>query len=69
MDRFRVAFMPALGRKMYHSKEVGNFELANTMLESIANYTLFLHDSSLMHDHSNTGWVEQASGDDWILID
>ena len=44
-------------------------EAAEIALDAIANYTLDLHEKSLMPDHSNTGLVMKLEDGEWIEID
>jgi len=44
-------------------------EEAETALDAIANYTLYLHDKNLMPDHSNTGLVMKFEDSEWVEID
>lgn len=70
MGKYRFAFIPALeGRGVFYGGEVNSQELAEGMLNVIANYTLYLHDSGLMEDYSNTGWIEKLESGRWLTID
>jgi hypothetical protein len=71
MNEFRASFIAAFeaSNEAYKSETIGSYELAKTILDDIANYTLYLHECSLMHDFSNYGWVEQKVDGEWIEID
>lgn len=68
MDKFRVVFMPAVEKtgEWFTSKEVGSFEIARTIKDNLADYTLFLHDKEIMIDYSNTAWIEQKVDGEWV---
>lgn len=70
MEKFRAVFYPRFGEDMvYHSKEVGSWDRANSILDEVANYTLVLHECSLMPDWSNIGWVEQFVDGEWVEVE
>lgn len=67
---YRVVFDPAFMEKPLDefSQEYATHAEAETALDAIANYTLFLHEVKLMTDHSNAGWVEELINGEWIEI-
>ena len=72
MNKFRCTFLPVFPEEEitpYHSQTVGSYELAEMMLEEIANYTLHLHKENLMYDHSNIGYIEQEVDGEWVEFD
>lgn len=71
MYEFRACFVPALeaSSEEFYSEIVGSYELAKTILENIANYTLYLHGRCVMQDFSNYGWVEQKVKGEWIAFE
>ena len=70
MSRTRVVFIPKLGdefvfKKVYHTKHD-----ASKALDAIAQYTIMLHECSLMPDYSNVGFLEQQNDEgEWCDID
>lgn len=68
MGKFRFCFDPAMEEEndVYIGDEVGSYELANTQLETIANYTLFLHEAGLMPDYSNYGGIQEFYNGKWV---
>lgn len=71
MNEFRASFTPAVEASFesHTSEVVGSYELAKAILDSIADYTLYLHGRSLMDDYSNFGSVEQLVDGEWIEIE
>ncbi len=72
MDKFRVLFNPTILDEedcRFFTEPVGSYEMANTQLDTIANYTLHLHNTSLMQDYSNAGIVQQLVDGEWIDFD
>lgn len=71
MNEFRVNVNPCIGSLIgsWHSETVGSYELANSILESVANYTLYLHEKDLMEDYSNCMIIEQKVDGGWIAFD
>ena len=68
--KYRISFMPAADVSSYaYQEEFGNLETAKAALNSIANYTLHLHETSLMPDYSNCGWVEVFEDGEWLEIE
>ena len=67
---YKVLFIPKLGDPAQFEKEFSTHAEAETALNSIAEYTLMLHEFSLMPDYSNAGMVLEKDDDgDWIEID
>jgi len=69
MPKFRIVFNPMFTPdkdNRFISEPVGSYELANTQLETVANYTLHLHETTLMPDYSNAGCVQQLVDGEWI---
>jgi len=72
MDEFRFTFLPIFpddGLEPYHSRTVVDYDLAKSMLDEVARYTLYLHKEDIMHDYSNIGYIEKKVDDEWIEID
>jgi len=67
---FRVVFFAAINTAddCYTSEVVQSYEIARLILESLADYTLHLHESELMEDFSNTGWIEQCVNGEWVEV-
>ncbi len=66
---YKIVFIPVFGGD-------GKFEMgfekekdARIALAAVANYTLFLHECSLMPDYSNVGMVLRHEGDDWVDVE
>ena len=66
---FKVCFMPHIGETFLFEKEYETRQEAEVVLNAIADYTLMLHDCSLMPDYSNIGSVLQRTSDGWFDID
>ena len=66
---FKVIFIPQIGEDVLFGKECETKEEAELVLNAIADYTLLLHDCSLMLDYSNMGMVLQRTLDGWQEID
>ena len=70
MMNYKVLFIPKFGDDAQFEKEFETQAEAETALVSIAEYTLMLHECSLMPDYSNTGMVLFKDSDgDWVEID
>jgi len=71
MNQFRFCFHPCFESDDSHfeSAVCGSYDAAKSRMDAVADYTLYLHNHDLMHDHSNFGWVEQKVGDEWIAFD
>ena len=68
--KYRISFIPAVEqREGAYTEEFGNLETAKAALNSIALYTLHLHETSLMPDYSNCGWVEVFQDGEWEEIE
>jgi hypothetical protein len=66
---YQLRFTPALlSNDAEFVEEYDSLLEAVTALNAIANYTLLLHEASLMPDHSNTGEIYKNSGDFWEQI-
>jgi len=58
MKDFKIMFCASLETAIEaFEQEFDTYEEAKTALDIIANYTLHLHEESLMSDHSNYGSV------------
>ena len=66
---YRIVFVPEITESGRFEKKYETHAEAETALEAVADYTLFLHDRGLMGDHSNCGIVERKDGDEWVEID
>lgn len=68
---YRVKFYPRLTAHSgsAYSEEFETFNQAQQCLNTIANYTLFLHESILMNNYSNSGYIEELDGEEWVDVD
>jgi hypothetical protein len=70
---YKCVFIPAINGGKFaegvFEQEYSTSEEAEAALNAIANYTLFLHETSIMPDYSNCGMVMRREGDDWVEID
>ena len=67
---YKVVFDPCFGRSALYESEHETQTEAEAVLNAIANYTLMLHEASLMSDHSNFGAVQKRDGNGyWFEID
>lgn len=67
---YKCVFIPEIeGIGSVFEQEYDTSQEAETALNAIANYTLFLHEVRLMPDYSNRGMVMRKDGDEWIEID
>ena len=67
---FKVVFIPQAGGDFNGFKrEYETMDKATAVLNAIADYTLLLHECSLMPDYSNIGMLYKRSADGWIEID
>lgn len=72
MSKFRFTFLPIFpddGINPYHSRSVGSYDLAESMLDEVARYTLHLHKEEVMLDYSNIGYIEQNVDGEWVAFD
>ena len=70
MTEYKIIFNPAVEQNMADFEwEFTEFEYAKAALDIVANYTLFLHETSLMPDYSNFGLVVQLVDGKWEEID
>ena len=68
--KYRISFTPAVEQSDgTYTEEFGNLETAKAVSNSIANYTLHLHETSLMPDYSNCGWVDVFEDGEWLEIE
>ena len=67
MSEFRVHFDPQVESKFepFIGDPVINIKVAEDQLNMIAMYTLHLHETSIMPDYSNYGYIE-VKGDDGV---
>lgn len=65
---FKIIFIPQLSGDGEFIEEYDELSEAVAALNAIANYTLFLHDTSLMPDYSNTGMIYKNTGNEWVEI-
>ena len=67
---FRVLFFPALeqGGEPF-KQEFLTLDQAKTAKDTIANYTLMLHEQSLMPDYSNMAIIEQCVNGEWVDVE
>lgn len=67
---FRFVFAPCFGdNRVFNSEPCQTKEQAQDQLDVVANYTLFLHECSMMVDHTNLGWIESEIDGRWVEID
>ena len=66
---YRIRFIPKILDPGVFEKEYDTLAEAETALEAVAQYTLALHELSLMPDYSNYGMVQRKDGDEWVEID
>jgi len=70
MKKLRVCFYPAIDAERplaRYEEEFKYLKEAVIALDSIATYTLMLHETSLMPDYSNSGFIEMLDDDDeWV---
>jgi len=72
MTEFRFTFDPQFQGEgdPFVGEPVNSQELAEGQMSLIANYTLLLHETSLMPDYTNYGFLEKReSGGAWEVID
>jgi len=66
---FKIEFMPQVDTGLFSfESEYETIIQAVAVLNAIANYTLFLHECSLMPDYSNVGMLFKRDGSNWIEI-
>ena len=68
-NAFKVIFTPAITDEAEFVKEYNTMNDAFVALNAIADYTLLLHETSLMPDFSNMGAVYKNTPDEWVEID
>ena len=68
---YRVLFVPAIELDAIHTycEEFSDLTAAKAALNSIANYTLRLHELKVMRDYSNWGIVEVFEDGEWTEIE
>lgn len=61
MTEYRFTFYPAFQSDAdpFVSDPVNSRELAEGQMSMVSRYTLHLHETSLMRDHSNYGFLEK----------
>lgn len=72
MTEYRFIFNPAFQSDAdpFVSDPVSSQDLAEGQMNLIALYTLHLHETSLMPDHTNYGFLEKREpGGEWEEID
>jgi len=70
MSKYRIDFIPAFEAGGWsYTEEFNDLSVAKIVLNSIANYTLMLHEKELMHDYSNVVWIEIFEDGDWMEIE
>lgn len=69
-QKYKVVFIPMFGGNAQYEEEFDTSEKAEQALKTIADYTLLLHECSLMPDYSNIGMVCGLDDDgEWVEID
>ena len=67
---YKILFVPVIGGPHYFEKKFATHAEAEAALESIAEYTLMLHEWNLMFGFSNKGAIFKKDEDgDWREID
>lgn len=70
---FKIVFPPAFGLgSPDNEKFVREYDTlleATTALNALVDYTLLLHEHSLMPDYTNMGMIYRNDGVEWIEID
>ena len=68
MSKFRATFDPQFqgDADPFVSAEVGSYKSAKMQLDLLANYTLHLHNISLMPDYTNYGFIEEWVDGRWV---
>jgi hypothetical protein len=71
MKRFRVTFDPCVDDSTtpFVAGEVETVAEAIMQLDLLADYTLLLHEKSLMTDYSNYGFIEEFVDGRWVIVD
>ena len=72
MSQYRFVFINIMGAEdngVFTSEPVNSQELAEGQMNLVANYTLHLHECSLMPDYSNYGYIERFEDSVWMPID
>lgn len=72
MTEYRFVFEPQFQGDFdpYVGESVSSIELAEEQMSLIAKYTLYLHETSLMPDYTNFGFLERKeSGGVWEEVD
>lgn len=67
--KFRFCFAPWLGDGIFFGEPCETRKQAEEQLNAVANYTLFLHECSLIDDHTNVGWIEHEENGQWFEVD
>ena len=70
--KYVVTFIPSIERENNgFAASTSSLREAKTILDTIANYTLFLHNNSLMKDYSNAGFITKFNEEtkEWDEID
>lgn len=68
-NAFKVTFTPSITDEAEFVKEYNTLAAAFVALNAIADYTLLLHETSLMPDYSNFGTVYKNTPDEWVEVD
>ena len=66
---YKIVFIPVLGGEGSFEQEFETLPEAVSALSVVANYTLMLHERSLMPDFSNVGMISRLDDDEWTEID
>ncbi|WP_286824070.1 hypothetical protein [Idiomarina sp. UBA1919] len=68
--KFRIYFCASLESKQPpYIEHFDTVEQAQQAFETVANYTLYLHEKGLMKDDSNFGFIERFVHDEWLSIE
>ena len=71
MNKFKLAFHPNIDSQfsVFHEVTFKTEAEAKAALKTIADYTLFLHESGLMPDHSNAAYLGELIDGKWQDLD
>lgn len=72
MTEYRFTFDPQFqgDTDPFIGEPVSSQELAEGQLSVVANYTLMLHETSLMPDYTNYGFIEKReTGESWEIVE
>jgi hypothetical protein len=66
---YKIIFIPKISDTFTFEREYETQEQAEAAMTAIADYTLMLHECSIMPDYSNCGMVYRKNGrSEWVEI-